>query len=63
MLKGVEVIEKRGQVDVVYLDFAKALGKESHDHNLFSIELVNIFKKPQPDTNNIARWCHDWRMG
>ncbi|CAB4010510.1 Hypothetical predicted protein, partial [Paramuricea clavata] len=50
------VLEKRGQVDTIYLDFAKAFDKVSHD--LFLMKLHNFGIR-----GNLLRWFGDYLSG
>ena len=50
------VLEKRGQVDTVYLDFAKAFDKVSHD--LLLVKLHNFGIR-----GNLLRWFGDYLSG
>ncbi|CAB3994855.1 Hypothetical predicted protein, partial [Paramuricea clavata] len=50
------VLEKRGQVDTIYLDFAKAFDKVSHD--LLLVKLHNFGIR-----GNLLRWFGDYLSG
>ena len=51
-----KVLEQRNQVDIVYLDFAKAFDKVSHD--LLLVKLHNFGIR-----GNLLRWFRDFLSG